>query len=98
MRTAMASKPLTVRIDEELEDALIFVSSVSKRSKASIAHEAMRGNILVRAERMKKIAEAKEEAKKGEFISQEAMEKWAESLGTDNELPIPQPDVFRNQG
>jgi len=97
MRTTMASKPITLRIDEELEEALIFVSVVSKRSKASIASEAMRENIMIRAKRMKMIAEAKEEAKKGEFISHEAVGKWIESLGTDNELPIPKPDIFKNK-
>lgn len=95
MSTTMASKPFTLRIDEELEEALEIVSRISKRSKASVANEAMRESIITRAKHMKMIAEAKEEAKKGEFISQEAMEAWVDSLGTDNELPPPEPDVFK---
>lgn len=34
------------------------------------------------------------EADRGVFISGEAMTKWVESWGTDNELPPPEPDVF----
>jgi predicted transcriptional regulator len=34
------------------------------------------------------------EADKGIFISSEAMHRWMESWGTENELPPPEPDVF----
>ena len=34
------------------------------------------------------------EADKGVFISGEAMLRWIESWGTENELPPPEPDVF----
>ena len=34
------------------------------------------------------------EADKGIFVSQEAMHRWIESWGTENELPPPEPDVF----
>ncbi|MEQ1951530.1 hypothetical protein [Mesorhizobium sp. CN2-181] len=34
------------------------------------------------------------EADKGVFISAEAMHRWVESWGTENELPPPEPDVF----
>lgn len=34
------------------------------------------------------------EADKGVFISEEAMHRWIESWGTENELPPPEPDVF----
>lgn len=41
--------------------------------------------------------EAAAEADKGVFISEEKMTAWFESLGTDNELPEPEPDVFLNR-
>jgi predicted transcriptional regulator len=34
------------------------------------------------------------EANNGVFISSEAMLRWMESWGADNELPPPEPDVF----
>ena len=94
----MGSKPFSLRLPDEIKEDLDFVSSRTKRSASSIAIEAISREVAVRAKRMRMLEEAKEEAKKGEFISQDAMEKWAESLGTDNELPVPQPDIFRKQG
>jgi hypothetical protein len=37
---------------------------------------------------------ALEEADKGVFVSSEAAHRWMESWDTDNELPIPEPDIF----
>ncbi|MDE0409710.1 MAG: hypothetical protein OXN81_17825 [Alphaproteobacteria bacterium] len=33
------------------------------------------------------------EAEEGVFISQEAMDAWVASWGTDTELPPPEPDI-----
>ncbi len=43
------------------------------------------------------VSEAIAEADKGFFISEEKMTAWFESLGTDNELPFPDPDVNHNR-
>lgn len=40
------------------------------------------------------IREAVIEADKGIFISQEKMDAWASSWGTDSEFPPPEPDIF----
>ncbi|NOQ34519.1 MAG: hypothetical protein GQ569_01315 [Methylococcaceae bacterium] len=45
---------------------------------------------------MKALQTAKEEADKGVFISQDAMESWVNSLGTENELTAPTPDIHPN--
>lgn len=34
------------------------------------------------------------EADKGIFVSQETVDRWMESWGTENELPMPEPDIF----
>ena len=44
------------------------------------------------------IEAAMEEAEKGGFISEAAMTAWFLSLGTDNEIPEPKPDVFLRVG
>ena len=41
------------------------------------------------------LKKAKQEADKGEFISHEAMGAWIKSLGTDEELPAPEVDIFK---
>ena len=35
-----------------------------------------------------------EDADRGIFISEEAMDRWIESWDTENELPPPEPDIF----
>ena len=40
------------------------------------------------------IKAAIEEADKGIFVSSEAVDRWMESWGTDNELSMPEPDIF----
>ena len=51
----------------------------------------------VRERRRKAIDKALVQADKGVFISQESVETWVDSLGTDNELPPPEPDIFLNK-
>jgi predicted transcriptional regulator len=90
----MASRPFSLRLPEEVSNDLKFLSSAMNRSQSSIAAEVLAENIAEKVYRIRAIQDAKEEAKKGAFISQEAMEKWVASLGTDNELPTPEPDIF----
>ena len=52
----------------------------------------MAGSRLTAKEAAIKAAVA--EADKGVFVSSEAVDRWMESWGTDNELPIPEPDIF----
>ena len=42
------------------------------------------------------IREAVIEADKGIFISQEKMDAWVSSWGTDSEYPLPGPDILLN--
>lgn len=43
---------------------------------------------------VQEVLEAKKDVEKGEFISQEATKNWLRSLGTENELDLPEPDIF----
>lgn len=53
------------------------------------------GSFLRRSEAERRLIEERiAEADKGVFISAEAMHRWVESWGTDNELPPPEPDIF----
>jgi hypothetical protein len=44
------------------------------------------------------ISAAFAEADKGIFVSSEALDRWMASWDTDNELPIPEPDIFPDDG
>lgn len=93
----MTAKPFTLRLPDQARNDLEFLSSHAKRSRSAVAAEALAESLAVRAYRVRAIQAAKEEMKKGKFISQEAVEKWVASIGTDNELPLPEPDTFSNQ-
>ena len=90
----MANKPFTLRLPDEVRDDLKFLSTSMNRTQASIASEILKEKVSIRARRIRAIQEAKQQAKNGAFISQEAVEKWVDSLGSDNELPLPAPDVI----
>ncbi len=93
----MTSRPFSLRLPDEVREDLKFLSSTMSRSQSSIASEVLSEKIAEKAYRIRAIQEAKLQAQEGAFISQEAMEKWVASLGTDHELPEPQPDIFVNQ-
>jgi len=90
----MATKPFTLRLPDEAREDLKFLSASMKRTQSSIASEMLAEKIAAKARRTRAIQEALEESKNCEFISQEAVEKWVASIGTDDELPLPEPDVF----
>jgi predicted transcriptional regulator len=69
------------------------LSRSTRRSKAYLAAEALTDYVRKNAWRAKELHEALKEAEKGIFISHEAMVAWADSLGTDKELPPPEPDI-----
>jgi predicted transcriptional regulator len=90
----MGSARFSLRLDPELKQ---WVEQEAERRDRSS------GYIVAEAIRLRKDAEEREarimaaritEADKGVFISEEAMTRWFLSLGTDKELPEPEPDVF----
>ena len=93
----MANKPFTLRLPDEVRDDLKFLSTSMNRTQASIASEILKEKVSIRARRIRAIQEAKQQAKNGAFISQEAVEKWVDSLRSDNELPLPTADVISHQ-
>ena len=92
----MGTVPFTMRLDAGLKRALEAEAQLEERSASQLATRAIKAMLKARATRRKIIEEAVAEADKGAFISDEAMTAWFTSLGTDAELPEPEPDVFRN--
>ena len=97
MWVVIANKPFTLRLPDTIREDLKFLSVLTNRPQASIASEILKDRVNVQAKRARAIQKAKQQAMEGIFISQGAIEKWAESLGTENELPMPEPDLFSNQ-
>lgn len=94
----MSKIMVSARIPEDLGMRIEELAESTKRSKAYIVNEALEIYVAQRAWMVEEIELAKREAaRSGEFISQQAMERWADSLGTNAPPPMPEPDVFKRK-
>ncbi|WP_322990131.1 hypothetical protein [Hoeflea sp.] len=90
----MGTIPFTMRLDEDLKTSLEAEAIREDRSAAYLATRAIKAMLEAKAAKRRIIEDAMAEADKGEFISDEKMNAWFQSLGTDPELPEPEPDVL----
>lgn len=91
----MASTPFSIRIDDSIRSELEKICELTDRSKAYITSKAIEEYVARNSWKVEALKKAKQEADKGEFISHEAMGAWINSLGTDQELPAPEVDIFK---
>jgi len=90
----MGEVPLSLHVDTKLKEKLDNEARLQKVSADDVAQRAI-ASYLEYLEREREILRQRiAEADKGIFISEEAMNRWVESWGTDNELPPPEPDIF----
>lgn len=89
-----ASETFSVRLSPETKRELEEYAKATRRSSAFIVKEAVEAHLAERRAYLAAIEEAIEEADEGVFVSGEAVIKWMESWGTENELPMPEPDIF----
>ena len=71
------------------------ICDLTERSKAYITSKAIEEYVERNRWKVEALKKAKQEAEKGEFISHDAMGAWINSLGTDEELPAPEVDIFK---
>ncbi len=90
----MSTVPLSIRIDANLKQELDEAAKTDNRSTSALAIELIERYLQTRKNKHLAIQEALQEADKGEFVSHEKMREWFASLGTDNVLPRPKPDIF----
>lgn len=92
--TTMPSARFSLRLEPELKTWLEDEAKRKDRSAGYIATQAIQSLKEATEARTRLIEEAMKEADKGVFISEEKMTEWVLSLGTENELPEPEPDIF----
>ena len=90
----MTTERLSLRIDADLKKSLEHEARREERSISYLAVKAIEVMLRDCAEKRAAIRAAIAEADEGAFISQEAMDAWVSSWGTDSELPPPKPDIF----
>lgn len=91
----MTKTMISARVDHELNEKLEALAVATQRSKAFLITEAIEALVQREAWLEERIAEAVKAADETEeWVSQEAVENWVNSLGSDNPLPPPVPDIF----
>ena len=94
----MATVPFSMRLDEDVKTRLEKQAAREERSAGYLAQLAIQNLLEEREYFYEQMDLAISEADKGVFISGEAMHRWIESWGTENELPPPEPDIFPDSG
>jgi len=92
----MATTQFSLRLPEDLKNSLEAISKISHRSQSQIASKAIAEYIERNEWKLKAIQEAKKEANKGVFISQESVIDWLDTWGSEEELQAPEADIFPN--
>ena len=90
----MGEVPLSLHVESELKSKLDDEARLQKSSPEMVAEHAIKRYLEIREYERDIIRERIAEADKGIFISEEAMNRWIDSWGTENELPPPDPDIF----
>jgi len=89
----MSNTPFSIRLPNDLRESLANISRISHRSQSQIAAKAIAEYVDRNEWKLKAIQEAKCEADKGVFVSQEATLGWLDTWGTDQESEAPSPDI-----
>lgn len=90
----MATRPYTLRLDDELRKALETEAELEERPAAQLAARAIRAMLEAKEAKRQAIDAALDEAEKGAFISEEAMNAWIDSWDSETELPVPKADIL----
>lgn len=90
----MSAIPFSLRLDPAIKERLDAEAKRINRPSSWLATQAIEAMLEARAAKEEAIRLALIEAEKGEFISSEAMHRWIDSWGTENELPEPEVDIF----
>ena len=93
----MTSARFSMRLDTELKCWLESEAKRRDRSAAYLAKQAIEEMKRQTEAKRRMYSEAIAKADEGVFISEEKVTAWFESLGTEDELPEPEPDVFLNR-
>ena len=89
----MPTTPYSVRLDDEVRQALEAEARREQRPPAQLAARAIKQMLDAKAAKREALEAAITQADAGEFVSSETMTAWVESWGTDNELPVPIADI-----
>lgn len=85
----MGTRVLTAHVPESLAEKVDELAARTERSRGWIIKQALSAYIEEEEERRRLTMEALADVDAGRVINHQAVQAWAESLGTENEKPIP---------
>ncbi|MEN3813571.1 ribbon-helix-helix domain-containing protein [Chromobacterium piscinae] len=83
------TRVLTAHVPIPLADKIDQMAGRLERSRGWIVKQALSAWIAQEEERDRLTREAQADVDAGHVISHQAVQAWADSLGTDNPLPVP---------
>ena len=92
----MSTTPYTVRLKDDVREALEAEAKLEDRPAAQLAAQAIKSMLASKAAKRRSIDVALVEADAGTFVSSDAMGSWIESWGADQELSAPTADVHND--
>jgi predicted transcriptional regulator len=90
----MTASPFSVRLASETKAKLEKWAEKQDRPVSFLVQRALESYIEDLEQFDRSMLEAEAELDKGVFTSWEKVKTWMESWDTDNELPMPEPDIF----
>jgi predicted transcriptional regulator len=84
-----ATKVLTAHVPMELADKIDQMAARMERSRGWIVKQALADWIDLEEERSRLTREAMADVDAGRVIDHQSVQAWAESLSTENPLPVP---------
>ncbi len=86
--------PFSLRIEPNIKQQLEAEAKELDRSISYVAIQAIKDYLQAKSEKTKAIKEAVIQADKGVFVSEESADNYIKSLSKNEEINIPQADVF----
>jgi predicted transcriptional regulator len=83
------TRTLTAQVPVELAEEVDALSEQIERPRQWIIKKALVQYLAREAEKRRLIQEGLDDVTAGRFVSMEQARAWANSLDTDNELPVP---------
>jgi predicted transcriptional regulator len=84
-----ATKVLTAHVPLELADKVDQMAAKMERSRGWIVKQALADWVDLEEERSRLTREAMADVDAGKVIDHQSVQAWAESLSTENPLPVP---------
>ncbi|EGC6345407.1 ribbon-helix-helix protein, CopG family [Escherichia coli] len=87
--TAQATKVITAHVPLPMADKVDQMAARLERSRGWVIKQALSAWLAQEEERNRLTLEALDDVISGQIIDHQAVQVWADSLSTDNPLPVP---------